>query len=286
MTEISHRPTVAIAPSESTAIVRSEATAIASAGTVAIASSATVAIPSAATAALLYDADDVRQLFDRMAASYDRMNVALSLGFAARWRRQLLRLVGATGSPRRVLDLMSGRGETWTEIERRLPQAEITAVDFSAQMMAHAQVRSRTRFGGRVRLRREDALNGTAERASFDVVVSAYGLKTFDAPQLERLAAEVERVLRPGGSFAFIDVTEPAGRALRIAYLAYVRWIVPLAGILLLSDPTEYRMLHRYLTAFGDGSRAVEAFRSRPGLHVEVRRHFFGCATSISGRRA
>lgn len=254
MTEISHRPTVAIASAE-------------------------IAAPP-------YDADDVRQLFDRMAASYDRMNVALSLGFATLWRRQLLGLVGASGSPRRVLDLMSGRGETWTEIERRLPQAEITAVDFSAQMMAHAETRSRARFGGRVRLRQEDALNGTAERASFDVVVSAYGLKTFDAPQLERLASEVARALRPGGSFAFIDVTEPACRALRIAYLAYLRWIVPLAGILLLSDPTEYRMLHRYLEGFGDGSRAVEAFQAEPGLHVEVRRHFFGCATSISGRRA
>lgn len=245
-----------------------------------------VGIASPEAAAPPYDADDVRQLFDRMATSYDRMNIALSLGFATLWRRQLLRLVGATGSPRRVLDLMSGRGETWTEIERRLPQAEITAVDFSAQMTAHAESRSRARFGGRVRLRQEDALNGTAERASFDVVVSAYGLKTFDTPQLERLAAEVARVLRPGGSFAFIDVTEPACRALRITYLAYLRWIVPLAAVLLLSDPTEYRMLHRYLAGFGDGSRAVEAFRSQPGLRVEVRRHFFGCATSISGRRS
>ncbi|PRB02130.1 class I SAM-dependent methyltransferase [Microbacterium sp. MYb64] len=254
MTELSHRPAVALASPEA------------------------VAPP--------YDADGVRQLFDRMATSYDRMNIALSLGFATLWRRQLLRLVGATGSPRRVLDLMSGRGETWTEIERRLPQAEITAVDFSAQMMAHAETRSRARFGGRVRLRQEDALNGTAAHESFDVVVSAYGLKTFDAPQLERLASEVARVLRPGGSFAFIDVTEPTCRALRIAYLAYLRWIVPLAGILLRTDPTEYRMLHRYLTGFGDGSRAVEAFRSHPALQVEVRRHFFGCATSISGRRS
>ncbi|MFJ4165316.1 class I SAM-dependent methyltransferase [Microbacterium sp. NPDC089698] len=245
-----------------------------------------VANASAEATAALYGADHVRDLFDRMATSYDRMNITLSLGFAVLWRRQLLRLIGATGSPRRVLDLMSGRGETWAEIERRLPQAEITAVDFSAQMMAHAETRSRTRFGGRVRLRQEDALNGTAARASFDVVVSAYGLKTFDAPQLERLASEVARVLRPGGSFAFIDVTEPTCGALRIAYLAYLRWIVPLAGVLLLSETTEYRMLHRYLEGFGDGSRAVEAFRAQPGLQVEVRRHFFGCATSISGRRA
>ena len=247
--------------------------------------STTSATTSPAPADPLFDPEDVRQLFDRMAASYDRMNIALSLGFSTLWRRQLLGLVHASGSPRRVLDLMSGRGETWAEIERRLPQAEITAVDFSAQMMAQAEARSRGRFGGRVRLRQEDALAGSTKDASVDVVVSAYGLKTFDAAQLERLASEVARVLQPGGSFAFIDVTEPDSGPLRMLYRTYLRCIVPLAGILLLSNPTEYRMLHRYLAGFGDGSRAVEAFRAEADLRIEVRRHFFGCAMSISGRR-
>ena len=241
---------------------------------------------AARAADALYDPADVRRLFDRMATSYDRMNVVMSLGFSALWRRQLLGLVHPTGSPRRVLDLMSGRGETWGEIRRRLPRAEITAVDFSALMVAQARARSRAHFDDRVRLRCEDALVSAGEDASFDVVVSAYGLKTFDAGQLQRLAAEVARTLSPGGSFAFIDVTEPACTALRIAYRTYLRWIVPLAGILLLSDPAEYRMLHRYLAGFGDGSRAVRAFRDEPRLdQVEARRHFFGCATSISGRR-
>lgn len=235
--------------------------------------------------ASLYDPEDVRRLFDRMAATYDRMNVVLSLGFSVLWRRRLLRLVRATGSSRRVLDLMSGRGETWSAIERRLPQAEITALDFSREMLAEAERRSRARFGGRVRLRREDALAQTTADASVDVVVSAYGLKTFDAGQLKLLAAEVARTLRPGGEFAFLDVSEPACAPLRRAYRAYLRWIVPCAGLLLLSDPTEYRSLHRYLAAFGDGSRAVAAFCAEPGLQVEVRRYFFGCATSISGRR-
>ena len=247
--------------------------------------SATVACRVPAPTDPLYDPADVRRVFDRMAASYDRMNIVLSPGFSALWRRQLLSLVPAAGSPRTVLDLMSGRGETWAEIERRFPQAEITAVDFSAQMMTQAQARSHARFGGRVRLREEDALAGTTQDATVDVVVSAYGLKTLDAAQLERLASEVVRTLRPGGSFAFIDVTEPGCRALRFLYRTHLRWIVPLAGILLLSNPTEYRMLHRYLAGFGDGSRAVEAFRSEAGLRVEVRRHFFGCAMSISGRR-
>jgi hypothetical protein len=111
----------------------------------------------------LYDPDEVRRLFDRMSGSYDRMNLVMSLGFSAVWRRGLLALTVRTSSPR-VLDLMSGRGETWPDILRHVPDAEVTAIDFSAAMAAHGAARSRHAYGD--------------------------GLKTFDADQLDRLAAD------------------------------------------------------------------------------------------------
>jgi len=234
----------------------------------------------------LYDPAQVRGLFDWMSASYDRMNVAMSLGFSVRWRRQLLALVEAAPAPRRVLDLMSGRGETWHAIGRCFPDASIAAIDFAPAMVAQSIVRNESEFGRRIEVRCEDALHSSVPDASVDLVVSAYGLKTFDAAQTVRLADEVARVLRPGGRFAFIDVTEPRNRILRRAYVRYLRWVVPAAGLLLLSDPTEYRMLHRYLADYGDGRRAVEAFTRQGSLQVETRTHFFGCATSVYGRRS
>lgn len=234
----------------------------------------------------LYDQGEVRRLFDRMAASYDRMNLVMSLGFSALWRRQALALVDRAPTPVRVLDLMSGRGETWSEIVRRFPGARITAVDFSEGMSAQADARNRTAHDGDVTVLCQDALRTSIADGSIDVVVSAYGLKTFNAAQSERLADEVARVLRPGGSFVFVDVTEPPCCLLRAAYRLYLRCVVPVAGILLLSDPTEYRMLHRYLAAYGDGRRSVDAFTAHGALRVTTRRHFFGCATSVYGRRA
>ncbi|GAA3632670.1 hypothetical protein GCM10022200_14510 [Microbacterium awajiense] len=61
--------------------------------------------------------------------------------------------------------------------------------------------------------------------------------------------------------------------------------MVPVAGTLLAADPTEYRMLHRYLAAYRDGRRSTEAFARHPQLEVGTRSHFFGCATSVSGTR-
>lgn len=64
----------------------------------------------------------------------------------------------------------------------------------------------------------------------------------------------------PGGRFAFIEVAEPPHRILRALYDFYLSKIVPIIGVLLVSDPTEYRMLYRYLRAYGRGERTAAAF--------------------------
>ena len=80
-------------------------------------------------------------------------------------------------------------------------------------------------------------------------------------------------------------MTEPPNRVLRALYDFYLRRIVPVVGLVLVSDPVEYRMLHRYLRAYGDGSRTSAVLSAHPALAVERRLLFFGCATSWTGTR-
>lgn len=220
-----------------------------------------------------------------MSRSYERMNIVFSFGFSAIWRRQMLRLIPPESNSDRVIDLMSGMGETWGQLAKRFQNSEMWALDFSPRMIEHAQSRNRSRFGGKFQLLCQDVLDAELPESAFDVVVSAYGVKTFDEEQSQRFAAEVAKVLKPGGSFAFIEVTEPPNRLLRWLYDFYLSKVLPVLGPLLVSDPVEYRMLHRYLRAFGRGDRTWLALSQHPDLEVERRLHFFGCATSFSGSR-
>jgi demethylmenaquinone methyltransferase/2-methoxy-6-polyprenyl-1,4-benzoquinol methylase len=232
-----------------------------------------------------YDPAAVQGLFDRMSRSYERMNVVMSFGFSVRWRRQLMRLVPTQPAGTRVLDAMSGMGETWSELLRRFPDSDLAALDFSQRMIEHGATRNASRFENRFTLHCKDMLGSELSDSSFDVVVSAYGLKTFNDEQSRRFADELARILRPGGRFAFIEVTEPANRMLRALYDFYLSKVVPVVGVLLVSDPVEYRMLYRYLRRYGRGQRSESALVGHPLLEVEIRRHFFGCATSFSGHR-
>ena len=62
----------------------------------------------------------------------------------------------------------------------------------------------------------------------------------------------------------------------------YLKHIVPLIGFVLLGNPSNYRMLGVYTSAFKNcetaGKRFVES-----GLCVEFKSYFFGCATGIVG---
>jgi ubiquinone/menaquinone biosynthesis C-methylase UbiE len=251
----------------------------------------------------LYDPAYVRSLFDAMATTYERVNTATSFGFSRPWRRQtadLLRLEPGMV----VLDAMTGMGEGWPYL--RLDLARIVALDLSPGMLRHAVARRarmtalvvghrRARWPGRAQppakpsapaidIAEVDACATSLPDASVDAVPCLFGLKTLSPAQQHVFAAEVVRILRPGGRYSLIEVSVPRNALLRVPYLFYLRRIVPILGRLLLGDPENYRMLGVYTAAFGDARRALPAFHAA-GLEAAFVERFFGCATGIVGSK-
>ena len=227
-----------------------------------------------------YDDDYVRALFDRMGRTYDLVNVISSFGFSAMWRRLCVRNASINRGDR-VCDLMSGSGECWRYILSA--GAQLVSIDFSPVMVAR-QFDRRTKRRCSVDVRLENALSSSLPDESIDCVVAAFGLKTLDREGVRRLACEIRRILRPGGRFSFIEISDARDWILGSAYRWYIRSLIPVVGKVLLGDIECYRMLNTYTVAFGDCSRVAPIF-SESGLRVNVRRHFYGCASSIVGAK-
>lgn len=231
----------------------------------------------------LYDPRFIGALFDEMARTYGLVHMISSLGFARRWRRQCVRLV-TLNSESRVLDLMTGMGELCPDISRFLSaQGELIAVDLSSVMCQKARRHRQKSRACSYEVVQANALQCPFPAESFDVIYSTFGLKTFSPSQLEQLAEEVARLLRPGGQFAFLEISVPANRWLRWPYLFYLNHVIPRMGRLFLGNPDNYRMLGIYTTAFINCDHAAAAFARR--LNVTRCSFFFGCATGFHGRK-
>jgi ubiquinone/menaquinone biosynthesis methyltransferase len=230
-----------------------------------------------------YDAESIRLLFDEMAATYGLVNVITSFGFAVRWRRQCLDAIPLRPESH-VVDLMCGMGELVPGLRRRLHgQGRITAVDLSAGMVARAR-RMEAAVGAPLRVMESDVFANGLPDGCADAVTCSFGLKTLDDDGLRLLAAEVHRLLRPGGVFSFVEVSVPQNRVLRALYMFYLQSVIPLLGRLLLGNPDNYRMLGIYTAAFGNSAR-FQSHLTSAGLLVQPLRFFHGCASGAAGKK-
>lgn len=225
-----------------------------------------------------YDPESIRALFDDMAATYGYINLITSFGFSARWRHQTVEGLPLADADC-VVDLMSGMGELWRSLAGGLrPAATVTGVDLSPEMARRAA----RQWPFSLEVLVADVLDWNPVPGFADVVVSSFGLKTFNAGQQRRLAEKVALLLKPGGAFSFVEISVPRPGMLRVVYMFYLKRLIPFLGRMLLGNPDCYRMLGIYTEAFDDVTHFAGCLRDA-GLEVRQVSYFFGCATGVRG---
>jgi ubiquinone/menaquinone biosynthesis methyltransferase len=230
----------------------------------------------------IYDSNYVEALFDKMSTSYNRMNYITSFGFSERWRRQCVEKLNIKDDSL-TADLMTGMGECWKYILKK-DNTKLLALDFSGEMIKRAQKRIDKHPGCSIQLLKENVFNNSIVAESVDFVVCGFGLKTFNEVQIADLAKEVKRILKPGGEFSFIEISVPKNIILRLLYMFYLNYIIPLLGFIFLGNPDSYRMLGVYTQYFNNARLSYQIFADS-GFTVEFQDYFFACATGISGKK-
>jgi malonyl-CoA O-methyltransferase len=137
----------------------------------------------------------LRASFERASASYEA-----AAGLQARIAAELLeRLEPFRFAPAVVLDLGCGTGRVTGELKRRYPRACVVALDLAPGMLREA--RRHQRAWRRFERVCGDALRLPLQAGSVDLVFSNLMLQWCEP--LRAALAEVRRVLKPGGFFAF-----------------------------------------------------------------------------------
>ena len=172
-----------------------------------------------------------------------------------------------------VIDVAAGNGNASLAAARRY--ADVTATDYVPELLEYAQRRAQAE-GLPLLTRVADAENLPFPEASFDVALSTFGVMF--APNQERAAVEMMRVVKPGGRIALANWTPEGfvGQLFRIV----ARFAPPPTGVM---PATAWGSEPRIVELFGPFARDLRTerrtfvFRNLSAEHwIEVFRRFYG----------
>lgn len=117
---------------------------------------------------------------------------------AAKWIDDALAPIPADFAGK-LLEVPVGTGVLTMPLYRSLPKADVTCLDYSADMMKHAQKRAEALGIPNVSFKQGDVGTLPFADESFDIVLSLNGFHAF--PDKDAAFRETWRVLKPGGIF-------------------------------------------------------------------------------------
>jgi len=186
--------------------------------------------------------ENVREMFDDIAPTYDRLNHVLSMNVDKLWRRHALQEI-VDGTPQRILDVACGTGDSTISIARAAAEgSEVIGADISEGMMALVKGKAeKAGVGERITLQVADGEALPYGEGAFDRVTCAFGIRNFE--HKERGLAEFRRVLKPGGKAVILELSVPQNLLVRWAYDLYFLHVLPGIGGAVSGNRAAYRYL-------------------------------------------
>jgi demethylmenaquinone methyltransferase/2-methoxy-6-polyprenyl-1,4-benzoquinol methylase len=201
----------------------------------------------------------VRGMFGRVAHRYDLANHLLSLNIDRYWRAHTVRRLRPIlrNPAARVLDICCGTGDLVLALERTRGTS-VFGSDFCHPMLVAAR-KKLDEHQKRSPLFEADALHLPLAGSSLDLLTVAFGFRNL--ANYEAGLAEMRRVVRPGGTAAILEFSQPPNPAFAALYNFYSRRILPLIGGALSGEPGAYTYLPESVKKFPNAAELAQLVR-------------------------
>lgn len=221
--------------------------------------------------------EQVEEMFDSIAPTYDKLNHILSLNIDRIWRRRVMRIVRRSKAVK-IMDVATGTGDLAIAMAKRVDRTQILGVDLSEEMLAVARQKIQKQgLEERIMLEKGDAENlSMVADGSIDAVTVAFGVRNFE--NMERGLREMWRTLKDGGKLVVLEFSIPKNRFIRWIYAQYSHRIIPRIGSLISKDKRAYVYLPESVDEFPSPERFSEMLQEAGFKSVKRRSQSFGIA--------
>ena len=222
-------------------------------------------------------ANQVEQMFDNIAPTYDKLNHRLSWDIDKGWRRKAIRQLQPF-APKTLLDIATGTGDFAILAAKMLKPEKLIGADISEGMMEIGRQKVKAEgLDSIVSFEKEDCLNLSYADGTFDAVTAAFGIRNF--ADLDKGLKEMQRVLKPGGHLSIVELTTPVSFPMKQLFRIYSHTVLPVYGRLISKDTSAYGYLTTTIEAFPQGERMMEILKKAGFAEASFKRLTFGICT-------
>jgi demethylmenaquinone methyltransferase / 2-methoxy-6-polyprenyl-1,4-benzoquinol methylase len=223
-------------------------------------------------------AAEIREMFGRVAPRYDQLNHLLSLQIDRIWRWRTARILRPILKPDSiVLDLACGTGDLIVALEAAAP-ARYFAADFCFPMLV------RTRDKSAVPLMEADGLGLPLRDNTLDCITIGFGFRNF--VNYPAALTELLRVLKPGGTLAILEFTQPPTALVRNFMAFWNRYVLDPLGRLISGQGDAYTYLPESVARFPAAPKLKVMMLERGFQSVDYRYFDLGIVALHLGRKA
>jgi demethylmenaquinone methyltransferase/2-methoxy-6-polyprenyl-1,4-benzoquinol methylase len=195
------------------------------------------------------DTKEIKEMFNAIAAQYDRLNTLMSLGLHYYWSRYTIARAGLEHGDL-ALDVCCGTGSlTRLLMQKTQPNGRIIGLDLAPNMLKIAKRRlAKARSESSFRLVQGNAESLPFPDNVFDCVIIGYGLRNVPDPRL--VLTEMQRVAKPGKKIIALEMAQPQLPILKELYHLYLAQIIPRLGKWVAHNESAYQYLYRSIVDF------------------------------------
>lgn len=224
----------------------------------------------------------VEDMFDSIAPTYDKLNRILSLRIDTIWRKNVIKLLKKQ-QPKTILDIATGTADLAIAMKEVQP-SKIVGLDLSEEMLQVGRKKiNNKQLDTLIEMVKGDSENLQFKDQSFDAITCAFGVRNFG--NLQAGLKEMCRVVKDNGQVIILEFSKPKNTFFQKIYYFYFFNVLPFVGNLLSGDNRAYTYLPESVNAFPSGEAFANELKQAGFKSILCKPQTFGICTIYQAKK-